>query len=285
MTYYGYPNVCADAGKSSNYWYYATQMLVWEGILGYRDVDPDSDTFGELTKGKAFYNYVTFANSTQSTKTIRHYKEILESAQNHYSLPEDSEGTSQLFATTSEAKSTAYQLTYNFSNKRYQCTITIANEYLNSDNSYAYKNLVSDINESSYLTAVADKGSKETTITVYTKAEFSGTITIETKQSVSSVASGLSYRIYARKGETASNGRYYQPVYIGTYAPDAQTAYISFQTPDNLNLKVFKKFTLNGKNVGTDKETIEDYCDDCKFLVKTSINGEANFQSLQGTTP
>ncbi|MCD8095165.1 MAG: Cys-Gln thioester bond-forming surface protein, partial [Ruminococcus sp.] len=267
--YYGYPNA-----STGNAYYYATQMLIWEIVGGYRTCDTsDSSSFADcdvnFVKKTSYWSRVGLSEATVLTA----YNNIVTKVSRHYQTPEsilDDNNESILYSTKSKAQDNAYQMTYNFTNKRYEVTFKVPKAYVNSSNSYAYSDLYDDIGDNEYLSISKTSTTSYIKYTVYTKAEFSGTATISTTQQVASVSTDKNIILSWNHAGT-------QTLISGAASPSAQTAYISFQTPDNPNLKVFKKFTLNGKNVGTDEDTIKDYCDDCKFLVKTSINGEKNY--------
>ncbi len=270
-TYYGYPNA-----NTNDSYYYATQMLIWEIVGGYRTCDTsDSSSFASnsvnFVKKTSYWSRVGLTESS----VLSAYNTIVKKVSRQYTKPEnilDSSDDSILYSSSSSANSNAYELVYNFTNKRYQVTFKVPKDYVNSSNSYAYSNLASDIENNQYLSVDVDTTSSSSynIYTVYTKAEFSGTATISTSQQV--VAKSKSDAKYLEKSSNI------QEIYTGTETPSAKTAYISFKTPDNPNVEVYKQFNnYAGTNLGTSESAIADYCDDCKFIVTKTIDGTTNY--------
>ncbi len=245
--YYGYPNE-----STSNAYYYATQLLIWEIVGGYRTCNTsDSSSFASnsvnFVKRTSHWDRVGLSEST----VLKAYNDIVTKVSRQYMNPEDildDNKESILYSTSSAAKSNAYEMVYNFTNQRYEVTFKVPKAYVNSSNSYAYSNLMSDIAASDTLSISKTETTSYIKYTVYTKSEFSGTETISTTQQIKSVSTGNN--LILKIGKTS-----YQTFIVGAEAPSsAQTAYISFKTPDNPNVKIYKKFAnYKGKNIGTEK--------------------------------
>lgn len=136
--------------------YIATQLLIWETIVGERD-----ENFGKVDaskQGKDNVKEVIKSNHPLREKIFAHYKNIAEKVKNHTIIPS--------FTARSTAKAKTFELKYN--STKYTATITDNNDVL-SDYSFSGSGLTFS-KSGNRLTITADKvSSSDVKITVSKK--------------------------------------------------------------------------------------------------------------------
>ena len=116
VQYYGY-----SSHKTGDY-YAATQLLIWEMILGLRGHTPE--TFS--TCSDVLWNDFTYPSGGWCTKSgvEKAYNSIVANVKSHYTLP------SALSAVKDKARDNAYVLKYNVVNLRYETKVTVPTSYV-----------------------------------------------------------------------------------------------------------------------------------------------------------
>lgn len=116
VQYYGY-----SSHKTGDY-YAATQLLIWEMILGLRGHTPE--TFSKCSD--VLWNDFTYPSGGWCTKSgvEKAYNSIVANVKSHYKLP------SALSAVKDKARDNAYVLKYNVVNLRYETKITVPTSYV-----------------------------------------------------------------------------------------------------------------------------------------------------------
>ena len=116
VQYYGY-----SSHKNGDY-YAATQLIIWEMILGYRG--HTQTTFGKCSD--VLWNDFTYPSGGWCTKSgvEKAYNDIVSNVKNHYKLP------SALKSTKTQAKDEPNILKYNVVNLRYETKVTVPTSYV-----------------------------------------------------------------------------------------------------------------------------------------------------------
>lgn len=230
IMYYGYPN----ASTSDDY-FCATQILVWETVLGYRKSQAyngetnlvNTETWS-ATKD-ALWNDLTYNKAhcyTTKDKTKAAYNAIVSKVKNHNTIP------GSFYATTSEASKNAKVMKYNFSTKQYEYTLKVSKKWLDSSKRVNYHKMIDTLKSKGFTVTVtnnSDPDYKSVKVTT-SKGVDTGVITIN--------GTALAPTYPGKILTHAST----QTIASGSPTPDTKKAYVRFITPNMPNLKVIKTY-------------------------------------------
>lgn len=261
--YYGYPNA-----STSNAAYVATQTLIWETTLGYRNCRNPKSFANELIEGKKpLYEELTF-NSTNYVKksdVVAAYNNILKNIASHEDLPEDFD-----HATETLAKKNPKLVKYDWSDMAYAASVTVENEYVDND-SWAFMNIEDQLKafSTTKFKVTKKKGTKKTTIKLSssTKNMKSGQ-TIVTNKITKSVDHGnlgggkASQEMFSNAGV--------QTVIMGCNV-DPISAYAAFELVNYPDSKVVKQYKDQNGNIITGSELAE-LLKNTKFIYQVTAN-------------
>lgn len=266
VQYYGY-----SSHKNGNY-YAATQLLIWEMILGLRG--HTKSTFAACSD--VLWNDFTYPLGGWCTKAgvESAYNEIVTNVKNHYKLP------AAISAVKAAANENAAVMKYNVTNLRYEAKVTIPTAYVTSSGlahnfsgtRSSIVNLVKSKFSGTYGTDYGVTDSTSGTNTIYTiwskKRQF-------TSSSDSSVfvtdAIEMSLKSGLAKQESLFANSYYQTCLISTKL-DPVAGYMRLGAYNEPNLTVEKTFTDSGNNAitGTELSTL---LGKTTFVVSTTVSG------------
>ncbi|MFT3950650.1 MAG: SpaA isopeptide-forming pilin-related protein [Oscillospiraceae bacterium] len=182
ISYYGYPNA-----SENNAYFYASQLLMWEVVMGFRSPvtmqannGKDTTTFANYTT--RLRNYYVAPSDTSSdyyaskTAVQAAYDRIVSKVTSHSLF------TSTLGEKPSEPKE--YTLKYNSEKKRWENTITVGTKWVSDSN------FVNQLKAAGYSVSTAVSGSN-TVLTVYSAIKSGSANTIKvTKTSTATCADG-----------------------------------------------------------------------------------------------
>ena len=266
VQYYGY-----SSHKNGNY-YAATQLLIWEIVLGYRGHTPE--TFG--TCSDILWNDFTYPSGGWCTKSgvEAAYNAIVADVKSHYSLPGVMEKTAVL------AKDDARVLKFKTDKMRYEATFKIKSDFIKKDAlEHNYSTFKSKLEE---MVKQRFKGTygKDYGIDTSTDGEYTVFTVWSNDRPFTSTENGGVYSTSAiemqiksglTKSESLFANSYYQTCLLSAKIDPVKgyTAICSYNEP---NLTVEKTYTDSGNNAIT-ATALSDLLDKTTFVVSTTING------------
>ena len=267
VQYYGY-----SSHKTGDY-FAATQLLIWELVLGYRG--HTATTFGSCSD--ILWNDFTYPSGGWCTKAgvEKAYNEIVANVKSHYNLPQS------MRTTKAQAQSEpALIMKYNTDKMRYQASFSITSAYLRSDalthNFSTLESKLTSLIKSKFSgTYGTDYGIDKTTSGNYTtftvwsnKRQFTTDI-YTTDEIAMQLKSGLV------RSESLFAKSYYQTCLLSTKL-DPVSGYIGLAAYNEPNLTVEKTFTDSHNNaiIGTELATL---LGKTTFTISTSINGTKQY--------
>ena len=242
VQYYGY-----SSHKNGSY-YAATQLIIWEMILGYRG--HTQTTFGKCSD--VLWNDFTYPSGGWCTKSgvEKAYNDIVSNVKNHYKLP------SALKLTKAQAKDEPNVLKYNVVNLRYETKITVPTSYVTASslahNFSGLKAKLESLIKSKFSGTFGKDYGIETgtsgTNTVYTiwslERQFtsSGDSSIYVTESIP-----MQMKDSLKKQETLFANSYYQTCLLSTRL-DPIAGYVGLASYNEPNLTVEKTYTDSSNN-------------------------------------
>ena len=267
VQYYGYAS-----NKNGDY-YAATQIIIWELILGYRG--HTRDTF--KTCSDELWNDFTYPSGGWCTRSgvEAAYNEIVKNVKSHYNLPKALKASKEIAKDES-----AMIFKYDTDKMRYEASFGITADYVKETNlthnfSTLESRLVSFVQSSFKGDYGVDYGIEKSTTNGYT------TYTVWSKQrpftstSTDSVYTTGAITMQLRSGMTEfeslfANGTY-QTCLLSTRVTPV-SGYIGMASYNEPDLTVEKIYTDSGNNAVT-AETLSKLLDNTSFVVSTNING------------
>lgn len=242
VQYYGY-----SSHKNGDY-YAATQLIIWEMILGYRG--HTQTTFGKCSD--VLWNDFTYPSGGWCTKSgvEKAYNDIVSNVKNHYKLP------SALKSTKTQAKDEPNILKYNVVNLRYETKVTVPTSYVKASslahNFSGLKSKLESLIKSKFSGTFGKDYGIETstsgTNTVYTiwskERQFtsSGDSSIYVTESIP-----MQMKDSLKKQETLFANSYYQTCLLSTRL-DPIAGYVGLASYNEPNLTVEKTYTDSSNN-------------------------------------
>lgn len=242
VQYYGY-----SSHKNGDY-YAATQLIIWEMILGYRG--HTQTTFGKCSD--VLWNDFTYPSGGWCTKSgvEKAYNDIVSNVKNHYKLP------SALKSTKTQAKDEPNILKYNVVNIRYETKVTVPTSYVKASslahNFSGLKSKLESLIKSKFSGTFGKDYGIETstsgTNTVYTiwskERQFtsSGDSSIYVTESIP-----MQMKDSLKKQETLFANSYYQTCLLSTRL-DPIAGYVGLASYNEPNLTVEKTYTDSSNN-------------------------------------
>ena len=132
VTYYGY----ASHTDNGNY-RAATQLLIWEMVLGYRGRTKDTFNYSSYFLYNNYYFPYNSYCSYEGTKNA--YWDIVNNVVGHYDAP------SGLYEYYDKAKAKAYKMTYDATLSRYETKITVPASITNTNNLRSYPSITNKL--------------------------------------------------------------------------------------------------------------------------------------------
>lgn len=257
-SYYGYPHA-----KESISYFYATQLLSWEIIMGYRTCDADdSSGFSKSYNNVKLKNYIS-CSSSQLNSIKKAYDDLEEKVTLHYTRP------SALSATQDESESNAVSMTYDWNTKKYSATFTVESEYMDKNSPSNYRNLIHELGKNGAGFNVSySEGAKYTKITVSSSKAFKEAKSVYVERSIDNVAEKYKAKIYKKYGD--------QTLSLGTVDPDPYWGFISFKITDQPNIKVEKQYKTADGELLTGVE-LDSALADTQFRIRKTIGGVKNY--------
>lgn len=271
VQYYGY-----SSHKTGDY-YAATQLLIWELILGYRG--HSTTTFG--TCSDVLWNDFTYPSGGWCTKSgvEKAYNEIVANVKNHYTLPQSMKTT-----ITQAQSDPALIMKYNTEKMRYQASFDIPSSYLNPDtlvhNFSILESKLTDLIKSKFSGTFnkdygIDKSESDgsTTFTVWSKTRLFTTNVYTTDEIAMQLKSGLesSESLFSKSG--------YQTCLLSTKL-DPVSGYIGMAAYNEPDLKVEKTYTDSHNNAVTATD-LGDLLAETSFIISTKIGGKTYYVSAE----
>lgn len=255
-SYYGYPYAKTDLS-----YFYATQVLSWEIIMGYRTCDTsDSSSFTNTYNGIKFRDYLNFKTTSALNSFKKAYNDLEKKVAIHYTRP------SALSADETTAEKNAISMTYDWKTMKYTASFNIGNGYMDTSSPSNYRELIHDLGSNgagfnvSYTT-----GTTSTKITVSTKEAFESTRTIFTERRMDKdIPKELQAKVYKKYGD--------QTLLKGTVDPDPYFGYISFKIQNMPNVWIEKEYK-NGDGSLVINTELENCLEDTRFRMSTTANG------------
>lgn len=242
VQYYGY-----SSHKTGDY-YAATQLLIWEMILGLRG--HTTETFSKCSD--VLWNDFTYPSGGWCTKSgvEKAYNSIVANVKSHYTLP------SALSAVKDKARDNAHVLKYNVVNLRYETKVTVPTSYVTASslahNFSGLKAKLESLIKSKFSGTFGKDYGIETgtsgTNTVYTiwslERQFtsSGDSSIYVTESVP-----MQMKDSLKKQETLFANSYYQTCLLSTRL-DPVAGYVGLASYNEPNLTVEKTYTDSSNN-------------------------------------
>ena len=252
-SYYGYPN----AHESLAY-FYATQTLSWEIVMGYRTCDrDDSSSFKNSYNGITLRDSLSFKSSSAQSAFKKAYDDIENKVALHYTRP------SALFEKEEPAKKNALSMRYDWKTMKYSATFNIENEYLDKSSQSNFSDIINDIKKSGFEVSTS-KGSKNTKITVSSGKYFSDKKTISSTRILSTIKADCEAKIYKKYGD--------QTLLKGFARPDRNKGYISFQIANQPNLRLEKSYRTADGELLTGAE-LENALAETRFRIRKTVDG------------
>ena len=255
-SYYGYPHA-----KENISYFYATQLLSWEIIMGYRTCNrDDSSGFSKSYNNVKLKNYIS-CSSSQLNAIKKAYDDLEEKVTLHYTRP------SALSAKRNEAESNAISMTYDWNTKKYSATFNVENEYMDSSSPSNYRNIIKDLKNEGFTVSYSE-GAKNTKITVSSSKAFKSKKTVYVERRIEDVADKYKAKIYKKYGD--------QTLALGTVKPDPYWGFIAFKLQDQPNIKVEKQYKTADGELLTGVE-LDSALADTQFRIRKTIGGVKNY--------
>ncbi len=252
-TYYGYPNA-----KESLSYFYATQALSWEIVMGYRTCDDEnSNSFKNSYNGIKLRDSLSFKSSSAQSAFKKSYDDIENKVSLHHTRPSSMQKTETL------AERNPISMTYDWKTMKYSATFSVENEYLDSSMPSNFRELFHDIPKAGFEYTYT-KGSKNTKFTVTTNEYFSGKKTISTVRRLDDLNSGCEAKIYKKYGD--------QTLLKGGVKPDYNSAHITFQIANQPNLWLEKSYRTADSELLVGAE-LEDALEQTRFRIRKTVDG------------
>ena len=266
VQYYGY-----SSHKNGNY-YSATQLLIWEIVLGYRGHTPE--TFG--TCSDILWNDFTYPSGGWCTKSgvEKAYNAIVADVKSHYTLPGVMEKSAAL------AKEDPRIMKFKTDKMRYEATFKIKSAFIKKDalehNYSTFKSKLTEMVKSrfkgNYGTDYGIDTSTDGEYTVFTVWSNDRPFTSTENGGVYST-SAIEMQIMSGLAESESlfASSNYQTCLISTKI-DSVKGYTAIGCYNEPNLTVEKTYTDSGNNAIT-ATALSNLLDKTTFVVSTTING------------
>ena len=279
VEYYGY-----GSHKTGDY-YAATQILIWEMILGYRGHTPS--TFSKCSD--VLWNDFTYPANCYCTKAgvEKAYNEIVASVNGHYNMP-----SGVMKPTPSEAiNHPAILLKYDTNKMRYQGSCTVPNVYLNANSlthnfSTTEAKLVEMAKARFTGTYGKDYGVEKTTNGTNTVFTLWSTNRPFTSSSASTIYTTAPIQMQIKSGisqfETLFANSYYQTCLLSTKL-DPVSGYIGMASYNEPNMIVEKTYT-DSHNRALTAQTLSSMLDKTSFVISTNINGKTYYVQAAKTS-
>lgn len=261
--YYG-----VAAHPTSDAYYAATQLLIWELILGYRGHNSIED-FENCTDW--LYNDFTYPKNGYATEkeVSDAYFDIVNKISNHYNVP------SGLYSTESAAKSHPYLMKYDPSASEYRTYITIDKSVVDNFELNNYSGLKSSIedtikNKFIYGTFNTDYGVRETkennkvTYTIWSKNRPFSSNTVLCGKVETNHGNGIANtnpQLFTRSG--------YQTCLYDT-TMESVTGYFAIATYNEPNFIVSKSYEKSGITISSND--LDNLIKETKFIIYTYID-------------
>ena len=267
VQYYGY-----SSHKTGDY-YAATQLLIWELVLGYRG--HTATTFG--TCSDILWNDFTYPAGGWCTKAgvEKAYNEIVANVKSHYNLPLSMKTTKAM-----AQSEPALIMKYNTNKMRYQASFSITSSFLRSDtlvhNFSSLESKLTSLVKSKFSgTYGTDYGIEKTTSGDYTTF----TVWSNNRQFTTNVYTTDEIAMQLKSGLVRSESlfakSYYQTCLLSTKL-DPVSGYIGLAAYNEPNLTVEKTFTDSHNNAitGTELNTL---LGKTTFVVSSNINSTKQY--------
>ena len=255
-SYYGYPHA-----KENISYFYATQLLSWEIIMGYRTCNrDDSSSFSKSYNNVKLKNCIS-CSSAQLNSIKKAYDDLEEKVTLHYTRP------SALSAKRNEAESNAISMTYDWNTKKYSATFNVENEYMDSSSPSNYRNIIKGLKNEGFTVSYSE-GAKNTKITVSSSKAFKSKKTVYVERRIEDVADKYKAKIYKKYGD--------QTLALGTVKPDPYWGFIAFKLQDQPNIKVEKQYKTADGELLTGVE-LDSALADTQFRIRKTIGGVKNY--------
>ena len=272
VEYYGY-----GSHKTGDY-YAATQILIWEMILGYRGHTPS--TFSKCSD--VLWNDFTYPANCYCTKAgvEKAYNEIVANVNGHYNLPS---GTIKQYQADA-VNHPAILLKYDTNKMRYQGSCTVPNVYLNANSlthnfSTTEAKLVEMAKARFTGTYGKDYGVEKTTNGTNTVFTLWSTNRPFTSSSASTIYTTAPIQMQIKSGisqfETLFANSYYQTCLLSTKL-DPVSGYIGMASYNEPNMIVEKTYT-DSHNRALTAQTLSSMLDKTSFVISTNINGKTYY--------
>jgi uncharacterized surface anchored protein len=270
VQYYGY-----SSHKNGNY-YAATQLLIWELILGYRG--HTADTFG--TCSDILWNDFTYPSGGWCTKSgvETAYNSIVANVKSHYSLPGVMENTAAL------AKENPKIMKFKTDTMRYEATYKIKSAYLKKDavvhNFSSFKSKLEAMIKSKFKgTYGKDYGIDTATDGDYTVFTVWSNDRQFTSTSDSSIYITSAIEMQVKDGLSLSESLFassnYQTCLMSTKF-DAVKGYSGLASYNEPDLTVEKTYTDSANNAIT-STALSELLSKTEFVVTTTISGKTYY--------
>ena len=261
VQYYGYAS-----HKNGNY-YAATQLLIWELILGYRG--HTASTFG--TCSDILWNDFTYPSGGWCSKSgvKKAYNAIVSKVKSHYSMPGVMENTAAL------SKENPRIMKFKTDKMRYEATFKIKSDFLKADTlEHNFSTFKSKL-ESMVKAKFSGKYGTDFGIDTETDGDYTAFIVwSKERQFTASVYTTDSIDMQIKSGLKRSESLFasssYQTCLLSTKI-DPVKGYTSLAAYNEPNLTVEKTYTDSGNNAIT-ATALSNLLDKTTFVVTTSIN-------------
>lgn len=254
---YGAPNTLTSSTKLTLHGYEAaTQVLVWEIIIGYR-----SATKPYTRSNAGLYNFVlNLCNPNDSTGTLRAayisgYDSILSAMANHEKIPS--------FTSKKLLEAPTHEMTYDAATGLYKVVLTDSNNAINNDFPFTNGNGLT-----------FTKSGNKLTVTATAAALRNGPVTVSTKGKILDTENA-SPVIW---GTTNSNHKVGQ-ILSQLAKPDPVPCYFKLTADTTTNLTI-QKVCADG-NIGGITFTVKDSGGSTLFTGQTDQNGKLNVPGLE----
>ncbi len=271
VQYYGY------ASHKTGDYYAATQILIWEMILGYRG--HTRDTFSKCSD--VLWNDFVYPSGGYCTKAgvEKAYNDIVANVSKHYDLP----------AAIRQYQADAINhpglvLKYDSSKMRYQASVSIPTAYLSTGslahNFSTTESKVVELAKSKFKgTYGKDYGVEKTTSGANTVFTLWSTNRPFTSTSSSTIYTTAPIQMQIKNGisqfETLFANSYYQTCLLSTKL-DPVSGYIGMASYNEPNMVVEKTYT-DSHNRALTAQTLSSMLDKTSFVISTSINGKTYY--------
>ncbi len=269
--YYGYPGAVNGKTDNAKAYYAATQMIVWEFVLGYRNTE------GTMQMRSGYPKLIDFYNANAATKTA--YTTISNKLSTHYNVP--STMVEKAADAKKYVKGSSVLMTYSFAKNYYTGSYTVKaadnteEKNWNEPVSTALNDLAAKWNKNKYngqdigATVTPSKSGNDTKYTITADhVPFSSTTMDATAKIAADMKNNTiipdNWVIYA-----VSDNR--QDIAFNTVKADPVSGYIGVATPNFANLTIKKDFEYDGENV--DKDKAVEYTESVSFTIRTNVSG------------